>query len=127
MDQEQQDNETEAASRAGMELLQPTPHGEIRSRANTMYPLLKRSATPKCAILAVDCLSLLKEVGAAAIAETEFKCRIIELEEENVRLCIKLEKASATIAALRAEREPSEQRTTQVRDGVDVYNGMDDA
>ena len=42
--------------------------------------------------------------------ETKLQTRVSELEEENAALCIKLEKASATIAALRAEREPTQQK-----------------
>ena len=69
-------------------------------------------------------MTALDVLGAPQQPPDTRQAYIAELEAENEALCIKLEKASATIAALRAEREPSAQRKADlacIRDGLRAW------
>ena len=63
------------------EAITHSPHGEIRSRVNTLYPRMKKKC-PWCSQIALDCLSLLNEIGQLHVEKTEFTTRIIELENK---------------------------------------------
>ena len=61
------------------ETISHSPHGEIRSRVGTLYQRMKNEC-PWCSQIALDCLSLLSEIGELNVKQTELTTRNIELE-----------------------------------------------